>query len=452
MVAEVILNPEPAGWAPAVLRHRPDPIESIRNRTRTGLGLDPNRPVLATGHQAAIWHPGILAKDLAIAAASASVEDDFQPIHFVADHDADDGGLICLPSGVGPTLKRLEWRVLPAARGVGSRDRAAAPTAPPPGGDFTPEVRAGIDAIRNALEERRDAPSLAMQIAGATAALATPFTGPIPRHSMSSLLEAPIGEWILDRLSADPASAASSHDAAIETHRRRRTGDRTGRPPRGVARLLDRGSRLELPLWRATPEGRMPVFADEKLDPRELRPRAMLATALCRLAACDGFVHGLGGAVYDEAMEIWIEDWLGTEIARSLAPAFIATATCRLHLVAPGFDRDADPTLLHRLRNDPDLGRVGPPRRDRFLSEIEDAPRRSPARRQAYLKLRDAVDAAREDQAERLDALESTVRGEATARSTAMIAEDRTWAFPLHRIDEMESLGTAIRSSFPDTT
>ncbi len=452
MVTEETLNPEPAGWIPAVLRDRPDPLASIRDRTRTGLGLDPDRPILATGHQAAIWHPGILAKDLAVAAASESVEDHFQPVHFIADHDANDGGLIRLPSGAGPTLQRLDWRVLPSARGVGSRDRAAAPTAPPPDGDFTPQVRAGIAAIRDALEERRDAPSLAMQIGGATAALATPFTGPIPRHSMSSLLESSIGEWVLDRLSADPAAAAKSHDAAIETVRRRRTTNRSGRPPRGVARLLARGSRIELPLWRATPEGRMPVLADEKLDPRELRPRAMLATALSRLAACDGFVHGLGGALYDEAMEIWIEDWLGEEIARSLAPAFIATANCRLPLVAPDFDRDADPTLLHRLRNDPDLGRVGPPRRNRFLSEIEDAPRRSPARRQAYLKLRDAVDAAREDQAERLGALESKIRGDATARSAAMIAEDRTWAFPLHHADEMKSLETAIRSSFPRTT
>ena len=452
MVTEVTLNPEPAGWIPTVRRDRPDPLASIRQRTRTGLGLDPDRPVLATGHQAAIWHPGILAKDLAIAAASESSGDDVQPIHFIADHDADEGGLIHLPSGAGPTLKRLEWRVLPAARGLGSRDRAAAPTSPPPDGDFTPTVRAGIDAIRDALEDRRDAASLAMQIGGATAALATPLTGPIPRHSMSSLLESPIGKWVLDRLSADPAAAARSHDAAIETDRRRRSTDRSGRPPRGVARLLDRGSRLELPLWRATPEGRVPVFADEKLDPRELRPRAMLATALSRLAACDGFVHGLGGAVYDEAMEIWIEDWLGTEIARSLAPTFVATATCRLPLVAPSFDRDADPTLLHRLRNDPDLGREGSPRRDRFLSEIEAAPRRSSARRQAYLKLRAAVHAAREDQAQRLGALESRIHGEATARSAAMIAEDRTWAFPLHHADEMKSLETAIRSSFPDAT
>ena len=48
----------------------------------------------------------------------------------------------------------------------------------------------------------------------------------------------------------------------------------------------------------------MPVLADEKLDPRELRPRAMLATALSRLAACDGFVHGLGGALYDERVRL----------------------------------------------------------------------------------------------------------------------------------------------------
>ena len=446
MVTEATLNPDPSRWMSAILRTRPDPLAFIRRQTRSALGLDQDRPVLATGHQAAIWHPGILAKDVVLAAA-ASLHDGLQPVHFIADHDADDGGLVSLPSGSGKSLQRLEWRVLPPPRGIGSRDRRAAPTSPPPDGEFLPSVLAGIESIRDALEAHRDSANLAMQIGGAVGSLAEPFTGRIPRRSMSSLLESPIGEWALDRLTADPAAAARSHDDAIEAHRNGRARDRSGRPPRGVARPLGHGPRLELPLWRATPEGRVPVFADEKLDPRTLRPRAMLATALCRLGACDGFVHGLGGAIYDQAMEIWISQWLGEEIADSLAPAFVATATCRLPLVAPNFDREADPTLLHRLRNDPDLGHDGSPKRDELLAAIAEAPRRSPARRQAYLRLRATVHTAREEQATWLATLESRVREQATTRSAAMIAEDRTWAFPLHEAGELARLGISIRSS-----
>lgn len=447
MVTEATLNPEPSQWMSKILSARPDPLASIRRRTRSAFELDPDRPILATGHQAAIWHPGILAKDLALSAAS-SLHEGLQTVHFIADHDADDGGLISLPSGAGPSLQRVEWRVLPSAGGFGSRDRPAAPAASPPAGDFLPSVLAGINSIRDALDAGRDAANLAMQIGGAAASLAEPITGPIPRRSMSSLLESPIGEWVLDRLSADPVAAAKSYDAAIEAHRNGRTKDRSGRPPRAVARLLGRGPRLELPLWRNTPEGRVPVFADEELDPRELRPRAMLATALCRLAACDGFVHGLGGAIYDEAMEIWISHWLGEEISGSLAPTFVATATCRLPLVAPVFDREADPTRLHRLQNDPDLGREGSPRRDELLAAIAEAPRRSPARRQAYLRLRATVHAAREEQSAFLDAMKSKVSEQATTRSAATIAEDRTWAFPLHEASEMKTLGSSVRSSF----
>ena len=447
MVTEAILKPEPHLWWSATLADRPDPLASIRRQTRLSIGLDPDRPVLATGHQAQIWHPGILAKDLSLAAAS-EVHEDLQTVHFIADHDANDGGLISLPSGSGPSLQRLEWRALPSAQGLCARDRPAGMASSPPAGEFLPSVLAGIDSIREALEAHRDAESLAMQIGAATASLAAPFTGSIPRRSMSGLLESPIGEWLLDRLMSDPTAAARSHDVAIEAHRNHRAKDRGGRTPRAVARLLGQGPRLELPLWRSTPDGRVPVFADEKIEPGELRPRAMLATALCRLGACDGFVHGLGGAIYDEAMELWISNWLGGDIAGSLAPAFVATATCRLPLVAPIFDREADPTFLHRLRNDPDLGSEGSGRRDELLAAITEAPRRSLARRQAYLRLRARVQAAREDQAARLEAVEARVRAQADSQSSSMIAEDRTWAFPLHEARALKTLGSSIRASF----
>ena len=37
-----------------------------RRRTRAELGLPVDRPVVATGHQTLLWHPGILAKYLAV--------------------------------------------------------------------------------------------------------------------------------------------------------------------------------------------------------------------------------------------------------------------------------------------------------------------------------------------------------------------------------------------------
>lgn len=447
MTCEYTLQPDARGWVEAVRADRPDPIGGVRTATRIALGLDPDAPVVATGHQASIWHPGILAKDLALT-GMVDADPDLQPLHFLADHDADEGGLIALPCGTGLDLRRLEWRALPPANGHGSRDRPAGPCGAPPTGDFLPSVSAGIDAIRTAIDAERDSENAAMQLGTAAATLAEPLTGHIPRRSMSSLLETPIGAWFLDRLAADPLTAARTHDQAVEDHRRHRAEVRGGRPPRGVARPLARGGTPELPLWRTTPDGRVPVLAGESLDPRTLRPRALLATAMTRLAACDGFVHGLGGGVYDGAMEAWIRGWLGPEHADALAPGFVATATCRLPLDAPDFDPEGDPTRLHRLRNDPDLGRPESSLRPRLLHAIDSAPVGSDARRGAFRELRLAIDVARRANADRLATAAAAVRSQAGRRAVMTISTDRTWAFPLHAATELANLSTSIRGAF----
>lgn len=447
MTCDDTLQPDARSWVAAVRADRPDPLRPVRTATRVALGLDADAPLVATGHQASIWHPGILAKDLALA-GMVEADPALRTVHLLADHDADDGGLIGVPSGSGSGLRRLEWRALPAANGHGSRDRPAAPCGSPPVGDLLPSVSAGIDSIRAAIDAAVDSENAAMQLGAAAATLATPWTGVIPRRSMSRLLETPIGTWLLDRLATDPLAAALAHDAAVEAHRQRRARARGGRPPRGVARPLARGATLELPLWRTTPEGRVPVLAGEPLEPATLRPRALLATAMTRLAACDGFVHGLGGGVYDDAMEGWIRGWLGPEHADALAPVFVATATCRLPLEAPSFDPEGDPTRLHRLRNDPDLGRSESTIRPRLLAAITSAPVGSPARHAAFRDLRHAIDAARRANADRLATAAAAVRSQAGRRLAMTIAADRTWAFPLHAATDLDHLSSSVRGAF----
>lgn len=447
MTCEHTLQPDARNWIAAVRAERPDPTGSVRAATRDALRLDADAPIVATGHQASIWHPGILAKDLTLA-AMAETDPGLQTLHFIADHDADEGGLVTLPSGAGSTLHRLDWNLLPAANGRGSRDRPAGPCGLPPTGDFLPSVAAGIDAIRVAVDAASTSENAAMQLGEAAANLAAPWTGTIPRRSMSRLLETPVGAWILDRLATDPEAAALAHDRAVEAHRWSRAATRGGRPPRGVARSLARDATLELPLWRTTPEGRVPVLAGESLDPATLRPRALLATAMARLAACDGFVHGLGGGVYDEAMEGWIRGWLGPEHADALAPVFVATATCRLPLDAPAFDPEGDPTRLHRLRNDPDLGRAGSTLRTSLLDAIASAPAASPARRAAFQTLRRAIDDARRSNADELTAAAAAVRTQAGRRAAMTISTDRTWAFPLHDTGDLDDLSSSIRGAF----
>ena len=451
MATETTLHPDPPAWTPSALRGRDAPLHRERLGTREQLGIDPDELVVATGHQAMIWHPGVLAKDLAAAERVTLLRRDGQParaLHFIADHDANDGGLVAYPTA---TLERRGWRMLPTTDGGSTCDLPPAmPTAAPSSDVASTEVRRGLDAIERAVDRHRDAPNLAFQIGRATADLARPLTGPIDRHSMSRLLETPIGVHLVEAMMSDPEACIVAHDQALDADRRHRAG-RDGRLPRPVARPLRRGRSDELPLWRFERDGRRPVRRGEDVDPATCRPRALLATAMARLGACDLFVHGLGGGLYDHAMERWIGAWLGADVADTLAPATVASATLRLPLASRAPDAEGErrtPEGLHRLRSDPDLGRSGPDRRAILLAAIEAAPRGSRARRAAYLELRREVDDARRRGRDQIDRYRGDLDRLAEHRRRAEVAQDRTWAFPFFTMEALTGLRRSVEVAF----
>ena len=449
VVAEATLQPEPGTWTAA------DPARgglfaSARRATRQSMGLDPTRPVLATGHQAAIWHPGILVKDLALSslvARLASGGDSSDAIHYIADHDANDGGLVAYPAP-GPT--RCHWRMLPPTDGRATRDCPAAPPSAPPKDVLRIEgVSQGIEAIHAAVSMHADADNLAWQLGLATQTLAEPFSRPVPRHSMSGLLQMPIGLELIERMRDDPGACIQAHDAAIEAERRDRTGT-SDRVPRAVARPLHRGSIQELPLWRSTPEGRRPVLRGETIEPEACRPRALLATALARLGGCDLFVHGLGGGIYDPAMEDWIHRWLGEDALTELAPAPLATATLTLPIPLENSTEasDVSPEGLHRMLSDPDLARTDLPRRGELLAGIDRAAPRSRERRSAFDALRREIELARNRGRQEIDQYRNRLAAEGRKRRRRDVATDRSWAFPLHRAKALRGLVAEIDALF----
>jgi hypothetical protein len=441
---------EPAAAAcptPRGIATLPSEVADWRRDTLAEFEIDSTAVVIATGHQAAIWHPGILAKDLVVRGLTDRLAATSEPavaLHVVADHDANDGGLVRLPTvAEDGGLESIGWRLRPSPEGRGLRDRPAGrAAAAPPCRLPIAGLAERIEAIHAAVDAHADAPSLAMQLGLAAADLARPVTGEIPRRSMSSLLQAAVGRAILDRMATDPDACIAAHDAAVEADRARRTIN--GRSPRGVARLLDRGHAKELPLWRDTEDGRRPVLLGESLDAASLRPRALLATALARLGGCDLFVHGLGGGVYDLVMEDWLARWLGEEIAASLAPAIVATATLRLPLPIERIDDPMTPEAWHRLRNDPDLASLGEPTRSAHLAAINAAPRRSPERRAAYLSLRAAIAEAHRRGAAMLADAERRLSTERRIARRNAIARDRTWSFALHDDTSLAALATDI--------
>jgi hypothetical protein len=91
-----------------------------------------------------------------------------------------------------------------------------------------------------------------------------------------------------------------------------------------------------------------------------LAPRALLLTALARAHFCDLFIHGTGGGVYDQVMEAWWQQWVGTP----LAPRVTVSADVFLPFDAPVADRDQYNRAvwnLHHLPHNLDRALNNPP-------------------------------------------------------------------------------------------
>jgi hypothetical protein len=119
------------------------------------------------------------------------------------------------------------------------------------------------------------------------------------------------------------------YNESVADYRRRNHVRSRNHPVPDLARS---GDVLEAPFWRLRPgdlrRSRLMVKSGETLDTSDLRSRALTTTMFLRVCLADGFIHGIGGAKYDEVTDAILERWLGLQ-----PPGFIVvTATLRLPL------------------------------------------------------------------------------------------------------------------------
>jgi hypothetical protein len=105
----------------------------------------------------------------------------------------------------------------------------------------------------------------------------------------------------------------------------------------------------ELPLSHddsALADGAVAVLAQWERNGLKLRSRALMTTMFARLAVADLFIHGIGGAKYDEATDAICERFFG-----ATPPRFATiSGTLRLPVARNGMEADGVPLLRHRLR------------------------------------------------------------------------------------------------------
>jgi len=443
-------------------------MEYWRTASRRELLGDQFSCVVATGHQAGFWHPGILAKYLALDAAGESFRADAL-VELLVDQDVNDLRTLRVPlidsDGV-LTECGFPWTHWP-------EDETALPTGRQPpilaepgawrlprGGTFAMAPNeAQCRVMGRSLVLRRTAPSRAVQFALAAGMLrdvgfANRAMPPLDRPAddpwrarrflieASSLATTSLWRALMAQLRLDPRAAWEAHNHAV-----------AGYPDAGIKPLEHRPSGgCEIPCWLITDHGkRHRAFEhDLRRSGAVLWPRALLMTAVVRLGLCDLFIHGTGGYEYDRITENWFADWLGV----TLAPRTMVTATMTLDVDREPIDarklaralwlKHHVPFNVDRFLDDPQ------PLRERtaMLREIESLPRRASQRRELFKRMRSHQHRLAAEHSEIIESASETLRLTRRRMGEAALINDRTWAFPLHPHSALNGLRDSIRAAF----
>ncbi len=441
-----LFGPDPGDWRAAMGAW---PADAAAKRFREQLGIETERPVVMSGHQAGVWHPGIAAKWFACVAAAKALN--AQPVWLVADQDANDPTQIAFPTiSDSGELTRNTWAISTADAGVSNARRGAIePSAVPHIDDnwAAPGVENGLVRIRERLAAHAGAGSIAEQFARACVDLLSPLC-PSPTLVYTSHMGRTdtFGE-IMDAMRADPLACVQAYNQAAKQHAS--SGIRT-------LQIDESTDRVELPVWELTRSGRTPVFADGTSAGNDLAPRALMMTALVRTYACEVFIHGTGGAGlegdggYERVTDQWWQSWRGKP---PHAPAVMTTATRTLSIQGdiptPAAVQEAR-AKAHKAKHDPSL--VGDAEtadaKRQLLKTIDEMKERGQNPSPLFREMQELLTAYRERRAGDIAQLEERAEQLERRAGDAAIAHDRTWAFPLYERAQISSLCDQIFAAF----
>jgi len=420
---EITLLPAPDDW-PSDL-NAPNSEQSINARQQLGLPTD--RPIIASGHQPILFHPGIVAKLIALDHWSS--ETGAAAVWIVPDQDVVDPALVRLPKQDGESLAVESIR-------IGGGPIEHSPAASQPVIAIKDGLPDQLDPIGSWLMGYEHEPSLARQFASATVGMLCEqldLQEPLLIFA-SDLLSTDAGSALLDVMLADPKAAIEFYNASVEKF-----------PDAGVRPLSITESRVELPLWRLDGEGRVPVFVDldseTMFDRSNLIPRGIMMTAIMRAFVCDLFIHGTGGYEYDQISEAWLDGWRD----QALAPIAAATATMRLEFDIPiAVDPDRAVWAAHHARHDPAMlgDYVAADRKLALVDEIAESKLHGNQNHTAKLfaQLQQLLVETRSNHAGAIEEFDAASRAALDSREAREIANSRTWAFPLYTDLQLQSL------------
>lgn len=449
---DVQFDPAPQQWGALLTRASEADLQATflgrsarewRERSRRELKIPTDRPVIATGHEAVLWHPGILAKYIALSAWAKHCG--AACVHLVVDQHV--GGFCEINVPVRGDQGALA--IKPVQLGVEQPDVPMgwhAPLDPPAMRNALqpalPSVRDGLDQIIELVRAHHDAPNAAAQMGRVLDALLSPWIDNLPGVTASDLMNTSLARAMVQAMVDDPRAAVEHYNNAV-----------AHTPEAGIGGLAVSTSAVELPLWRIGSDGKRQRAFDHDArewlnDPAKfaLLPRALTMTALLRLGVCDVFIHGFGGARYDPAMEQWMASWLGAVPQ----PIVMVTATLRLPFASHDEKQLDERVEKHRMRHtwhDPTrAGDAHEPTafKQDFIDRINAAPRRSVERRSLYIEMHERLATLRAEHATSVEAARKRFQRATQQRKEREIVERRTWPFPFYPRTMIDQLADAI--------
>jgi hypothetical protein len=341
---------------------------TLRTALREQLHL--RSPVILTGHQAEFFHAGVFAK--LIAAHELARRTGGQAVFLTVDSDVPKAQQLIVPQLAARGVRRVEVPI------PGIDPQHAFEAQPRMSRAAWLQFFASVTSLcqwhdrsllpvfaRGWLTTEEPEPSFcdALWRAHAAAAGALGLDG-IHELRMSQLCQTPAFRTFAATILLDPRRCAQFYNAAQTAYRQRHRVRSRGRP---VPPLAVHENAVEVPLWVlragqprrrlfAAPHGdRVDLVAEGHVigalsrseladggpwalerEGWQFRPRALALSGFARLFLADLFIHGIGGAKYDEMMEEFAEPLVRASPllgGASLAPAGCVSAT--LHLPLP---------------------------------------------------------------------------------------------------------------------
>jgi len=293
-------------------------------------------PLVATGHQPELFHPGVWVKNFALNRLAREVGG--SPLHLIVDNDTLKSAALKFPTWDGPTPAAVRLEGVPfdafagevPYEGRGVLDPALFRTFSDRAGPlwrnwgFEPM----LPRVWREVVARPASDTLAERFAAARRTKERAWGCHNLELPVSRLAATAAFRHFACQILLDLPRFAGCYNRAIRAYRERNHVKSANHPAPELSVTADR---IEAPFWRVAPGGRTKAFHAPGTPPdfADLRPRALTLTLFARVALSDLFIHGIGGGKYDEVTDAIIADYFG------LAPPAFQVLSATVHLPLP---------------------------------------------------------------------------------------------------------------------